>query len=183
MRRLMFLVSFVAVMLISLTAFGGGSATRAQEGTPAVELVTEGTPAVLVEGTPVTDVVAEGLEVEMLSAGPVPALPSEPAELILFRARFAPGGWAASSATDPAVGVIYVEAGTITIRFTSAVVVVRGTELTQEQVPAGAEFTLGTGDSFIGPPMAGGEFRNNGTEEASLLFSSVLPVMAATPTP
>ena len=105
MRRLLLLVSFVVVTLTGLATVVGSPAIGAQEGTPAVELVTEGTPVVLFEGTPVTDVVAEGLEVEMLSAGPVPALPLEPAEFVLFRARFAPGGWAASSATDLSTGL------------------------------------------------------------------------------
>jgi hypothetical protein len=188
MRQLLLRVSIVAVTLIGLAAVGGSPATGAQEGTPVIELVTEGTPVVLFEGTPVTDVVAEGLTVETLSVGPVPAYPPEPAEFVLFRARFAPGGWALAPATDPAMGLVYVEAGTVTIRFTAAVVVVRGTALAtpgaqaQEQVPAGTEFTLGAGDSFLGPPMAGGEFRNDGTEEAALLFASVVPVMAATPT-
>jgi hypothetical protein len=188
MRQLLLLVS-VVVTLIGLAAVAGSPATGAQEGTPVVELVTEGTPLVLFEGTPVTDVVAEGLTVETLSVGPVPAYPPEPAEFVLFRARFAPGGWALAPATDPAVGIAYVEAGTVTIRFTAPLVVVRGTALAtpgaqaQEQVPAGTAFTLRAGDAFIGPPLAGGEFRNDGTEEATILFSNVVPVMAATPTP
>jgi hypothetical protein len=189
MRQRLPLVSVVVVTLIGLAVVGGPPATGAQEGTPVIELVTEGTPAVLFEGTPVTDVVAEGLTVETLGVGPVPAYPPEPAEFVLFRARFAPGGWALAPATDPAVGIAYVEAGTVTIRFTAPLVVVRGTALAtpgaqaQEQVPAGTAFTLRAGDAFIGPPLAGGEFRNDGTEEATILFSNVVPVMAATPTP
>ena len=87
MRQLLLRVSVVAVTLIGLAAVGASPATGAQEGTPVIELVTEGTPVVLFEGTPVTDVVAEGLTVENLSVAPVPAYPPEPAEFVLFRAR------------------------------------------------------------------------------------------------
>ncbi len=55
--------------------------------------------------------------------------------------------------------------------------------LAQEQIPADTEFTLAVGDSFAAPSPSGGEFRNDGTEVASLLSGYVVPVAAATPTP
>jgi hypothetical protein len=135
------------------------------------------------EATPVTEPLFEGVELEVVTFGPVPAYPPEPAEIALLRLRFEPGGRLLVPADDPGMAIHYVEIGTLTFRFSTPVVVTRSTQ-EQEQVPAETEFTLEAGDAFTAPPPSGGEFRNDGTEEATLLIAVIGPVAAeATPEP
>ena len=156
-------LAFLA-MLLSLTSFGTHSTAVAQD------------------ATPVTEPVFEGVELEVVTYGPVPAYPPEPAEIALLRLVFEPGGRLLVPKDDPGMAIHYVEIGTMTIRFSTPVVVTRGAQ-DQEQVPAETEFTLEAGDSFTAPPPSGGEFRNDGTEEASVLIAVISPVATeATPT-
>jgi hypothetical protein len=136
--------------------------------------------AVAQEATPVTEAVFEGVELEVLTFAPIPGYPPEPAEIALLRLRFEPGGRLLVPADDPGMAIHYVEAGTLTVRFSAPVVVTRGAK-DQEQVAADTEFTLAMGDSFTAPSPSGGEFRNDGTEEATLLIAVIGPVAAATP--
>jgi hypothetical protein len=101
----------------------------------------------------------------------------------LVRLRFAPGGRLVAPRTDDlGVALIYVEVGTITTRNTDPLMVMRGAQ-TPEQVPAETDVRLEAGDSLFAAPGSGGEFHNDGTGEANLLFTLLTPVMAATPTP
>jgi quercetin dioxygenase-like cupin family protein len=156
MRRRPVLLAVVAALL-------GSAALWAHPGTEAQE------------ATPVTE--------EVLAFGPVPAYPPEPAAIGLLRTRIAPGGQIVVPAEDPALGLLYVEAGAVTVRFTAPVVVVRGATQAEERVPASEEFTLQAGDAFVAPPPSGGEFRNEGAEEATILVAVVVPVEEGTPTP
>ena len=171
MRRFLPLVSVAIVALIGLVALGARPGVGAQE------------------ATPVTEAVFEGVTVEPLAGGSVPAYPPLPADFILVRARIAPGGRIAVPAGDPSLALNYVESGTLISLNTAPVVVVRGAAMAtpgaqaQEQLPANTEVTLQAGDSFVGPPGVGGEVRNEGTEEATILVALVAPAMAATPTP
>ncbi|MDQ3695498.1 MAG: hypothetical protein M3464_18030 [Chloroflexota bacterium] len=171
MYRLLVLVSVVAVALIGLAALGARPAAVAQE------------------ATPVTEVVFEDVEAEVLASGLIPAYPPEPAEMVLLHLRFEPGGRVLIPADDPGLDLVYVEAGTVTVRVTVPVVALRGAVLAtpgaraQEEVPAGTEFTLGAGDSFVAPFLSGGELRNDGAEEAIVRIAYVAPVPPATPTP
>jgi hypothetical protein len=62
---------------------------------------------------------------------------------------------------------------------------------TAEVLPAGAETQLAPGDGFLFPPVAAGEFRNDGTEPVVLAISLIFPLGeapaaepgAATPSP
>jgi hypothetical protein len=160
MRRLVSLASVVV-----LFAFAAGPEVVAQE------------------ATPVTEPVFEGVELELVTFGPIPAYPPEPAEITLLRLRFEPGGRLLVPADDPGMAIHYVEVGTMSFRFSAPVVVTRGAQ-DQEQIPADTEFTLEAGDAFTAPPPSGGEFRNDGTEEATVLIAVIGPVaVEATPTP
>jgi hypothetical protein len=61
--------------------------------------------------------------------------------------------------------------------------VMRGAVQTPEQVPAETDVRVEAGDSLFAAPGSGGAFHNDGTGEASLLFTVLTPVMAGTPTP
>jgi hypothetical protein len=171
MRRLVLLVAVRMVLLIGLGALGARPGAGAQDATPATELG------------------FEGVTVEVLGAGPVPTYPSLPAEIALYRVRIAPGGRIVTPADDAGLGLVYVESGTLVARRTVAGVVTRGAAMAtpgaqaQEPVPANTDVTLGAGDSYVAPPGSGGEVRNDGTEEATILDAVIAPVMAATPTP
>jgi len=141
------------------------------------------------ESTPIAETGSEGVTFEVAAFGPVPAYPQEPAEIGLFRLRFAPSSRLVVPADDPGMAIHYVDVGTMAIRFSAPVVIIRGgaedaeEAPDQERVSAGTEFTLEAGDSFVAPSPSGGEFRNDGTEEAVVLIAVVVPVPAATPTP
>ena len=139
---------------------------------------------------PQAEMVMEGITVEDLAASEAPAFPPGPVDVGLVRLRFAPGGrLVAPPVEDLGVALILVESGTITARSTDALMVTRGAmlatpgPLTPEQVPAETDVSLAAGDSILAAPSSGGEFHNDGTGEASLLFTLLTPVMAATPTP
>ena len=89
---------------------------------------------------------------------------------------------AALRSNDPRVVFLYVERGTLTVRNTVATVVLRGMQ-EQEAVPAETEFTISVGDSYLSPAGSGGEVRNSGTEEVSLLASIIVPVPEVAVTP
>ena len=141
----------------ALAAGGRIPATGAQDATPA----------------------AAGTTVEVVAAGESATLPSAPVDIVLLRFRTPPGVVDVVPADDPALGLIYVESGQLTVTLTAPVVVVRaGTLATPgagEPVAAGTQVVLGPGDSFVGPPNSGGEFRNDGAEELGLLVAAVAP--------
>ncbi|HEU0115562.1 MAG TPA: hypothetical protein VFQ80_12840, partial [Thermomicrobiales bacterium] len=107
-----------------------------------------------------------------------------------LRVRLAPGSRIETPGDDPGLGLVYVESGTLVSRRTVAGTVARGGATAtpgaqaQEQVPANTEVTLRAGDSYVAPSASGGELRNVGTEEATILDVVIAPTaMAATPIP
>jgi hypothetical protein len=171
MRRLLPLVSSV-VVLIGLAAVGARPGVGAQDATPA---------------PPASEA---GITVEDLGAGPIPAYPPLPAEIGLLRVRLAPGSRIETPGDDPGLGLVYVESGTLVSRRTVAGVVTRAAAMAtpgaraQEPVPANTEVTLRAGDSYVAPPASGGELRNVGSEEATILDVVIAPTdLAATPVP
>jgi hypothetical protein len=103
------------------------------------------------------------------------ALPS-PASLTLSHATWGPGegeSWPADVEV-PVLNLIAVEAGTLTVRVAAAVEVARAGGR-QETVAAGTEIVLGPGDLAFLPPGAGGELRNDGTEPAGALLTTISP--------
>src|SRR3954452_13382589 len=169
MRHLASLVS-VVVVLIGLAALGAGPHAGAQE------------------ATPVTEVVFENVDAEVLASGLIPSYPPEPAGMVLLHLRFEPGGRVLIPADDPGLDLVYVEAGAVTIHINVPVVAQIGAGLatpqvpSQEEIPAGTEFTLRTGDSFVAPALSGGEMRSI-EAETRVLIAYVAPVPPATPTP
>jgi hypothetical protein len=140
------------------------------------------------EGTPEGGMTMEGVTLEPLAFGTAPVLPPAPALFQIARFRFAPGGHVSVPASDPGLVLIYVEAGTLTSTSNTPTRILRVTRLATpeaqpfEEVPAGTDFTAGPGDSFIGESTAGGEFRNDGTEETVLLIAGLQPDSGTAPT-
>ncbi|MDQ3695490.1 MAG: hypothetical protein M3464_17990 [Chloroflexota bacterium] len=178
MRRLLFL-GVVLVLLSGVVALGATFAARAQSET-------------FPSGHPIPDQ-GEGESVftnatpELLAAGPLPSAPPRPAALALQRVTIAPGGHIVTPADDPRVVLLYVERGTLTVRYTVATEVTRGAALAtpvaqgREAIPAETEFTMRAGDSSLSPAGTGGELRNDGSEDVVLLVGLIVPVPAGTP--
>jgi hypothetical protein len=117
-----------------------------------------------------------------LGSGLIPAYPALPAAIGLQRVVIAPGGHIATPGDDPRLVFFTVERGTLTVRNTVPAVVTRASQ-NQETMPADTEFTMGPGDSTVSPPRSGGELRNDGTGDVTLLAAIVWPVGAGTPVP
>jgi hypothetical protein len=170
-------MSVAVIVVLAGLALGPASGAIAQEGSPVADD----------EGLP------EGVSFEILSVGSVDAFPELPADLQLYRVGFAPGASIVLS-PDPALSLVYAEAGTITMVVDGDVTVIRspgpeGPEAV-ESFAAGEAFTLEATDSVLIPLTAlGGEVRNEGTEEASLLVVNLISFASfdseddATPTP
>ena len=180
MRRFSVLVPLFAILLAGLVVAAGRLPAVAQQqdadnaGTPAAE-----------------DFIPEGVTFEALGFGSAEALQEAPGEVALFRIGVEPGAFFPIDPGDPALALVYLENGTVTINVDAPIMVLRaageGTPFPEEQeeMPAGTEFTLQAGDSAIFPPRVGGEARNEGSEQVSLLVASVGPGLdagAATPT-
>ena len=129
------------------------------------------------------------------------ALPS-PGDLVVVRAALDPGGVVPIVASDPALGILLVESGTLTVQVAGPMTVTRGAgsgeamataEATgdfstlMEAVPAGQAVTLAAGDAAYIPANVPGEIRNEGQERAMRLAFLVVPseamTGAATPAP
>jgi hypothetical protein len=140
-------------------------------------------PAAAQEATPVTETTLQGATVEAGAFAPVPRFPPEPAVIGIVRVRFSPGGRLLVPPDEPGMAMHFLDSGTMTIHFSTPVVVVRGETQTRETIPANTTFTLRAGDAFVAPSPSGGEYRNDGAEDAVLWFAPVGPDEAATPTP
>ena len=182
MRRLAVLLSLVVIMLLGVLALHAQPVAIAQEATPA------------------------GVEIGGVVFGPVAlatglALPS-PGDLFVARAALDPGGLVPIEETDPTLGILLVESGTLTLQVAGPVTVTRGAGLgaamataeatgdfsaLMESVPAGQAVTLAAGDAAYIPANVAGEIRNEGQERAVRLAILVLPPESllgeATPAP
>ena len=162
MKNVWMALSLVVIMVLSVVTPGRGNEVAAQDGTPGAG----------------DEAMSEGVGFEILSTGSVDAFPELPADLQLYRVTFAPGV-SVEASPDPAVTLIYVETGAISMLVEGDVTVVRtpgpeGPEAV-ETFAAGEEFTLEATDSVLIPLTAlGGEVRNEGSDEASLLFVNLI---------
>jgi quercetin dioxygenase-like cupin family protein len=181
MRRLVVSLSVVVVLLGIFTLRAQPDAI-AQEATPAgVEI-----------GGVTFQPVALALGIDFPSPG----------ALLLARAALDPGGVVPIEERDPALGILLVESGTLTLQVEGPMTVTRGTGLgaamataeatgdvnaLMETVPAGQAVTLAAGDAAYIPAHVAGEIRNEGRERAVRLAILVLPAEdmmgEATPTP
>jgi quercetin dioxygenase-like cupin family protein len=145
--------------------------------------------------TPAADMLPPGVSAQPLAFGSVPSLPS-PADLVLVRFTLQPGAVLPSDPTDPSLGLLYVESGTLTVQLAAPLQITRAATVAMfatpnaaipgpELVAAGATATLRPGDSAVGPPHVGGNVRNTGRSPAVLLLASIAPsemgTLAATP--
>jgi quercetin dioxygenase-like cupin family protein len=117
------------------------------------------------------------------------ALPS-PGDLFVGRAALDAGAVVPIAESDPALGILLVESGTLTVRVQGPMMVSRGTSVgaamataqatedfrpLMEAVAAGQAVTLAAGDAAYIPAHVAGEIRNEGQEPAVRLAILVLP--------
>jgi quercetin dioxygenase-like cupin family protein len=164
MRRLSALIVLVLVGSLGLTG-PFLSHTTAQSATPAAAL-------------------PPGVTVQPLAIG-FGVLPAQ-TDFELFRWTLAPGTVFPGSPVNPAVALLYVESGTLTVQFTTPLSIERGSALAvlatpdvampgPEQVAADTAATLSAGDSVVAPLHAHGELRNEGSEPVVFLTALVTP--------
>ncbi len=182
MRRLSVLLSVGVVVLLGIVASWWHPGALAQDATPA-------------------GVKIGGVAFEPVTIAPGIDLPS-PGDLVVVRAALDPGGVVPIEAKDPALGILLVESGTLTVQVAGPMTVTRGTGLGEamataqatgdvralvESVSAGQAVTLAAGDTAYIPAHVAGEIRNEGQEQAMRLAFLVLPSAArtgqATPAP
>ena len=170
MRRLCVLLSLIVVVLLGVLALHAQPVAIAQEATSA---------GVEIGGVTFTPVaLATGID-----------LPS-PGDLFVGRASLGPGGVVPIAASDPALGILLVESGTLTVQVQGPMMVTRGTSVgavmataqatgdfraLMEAVAAGQAVTLAAGDAAYIPAHVAGEIRNEGQEPAVRLAILVLP--------
>jgi quercetin dioxygenase-like cupin family protein len=146
--------------------------------------------AVAQEATPgCCDTAPEGVTFEPLTLTPTVAVGS-PFELYVVRMRFEPGSVVPADESDPSVGIIIVESGTLTVQVEGRVQVTRGATFAEalatadetgdvsgliEVMAAGELITLEAGDAAYIPANVSGEIRNVGQELAVGLGLLVIP--------
>ena len=182
MRRFSVLLSVIVVVLLGIVASWRQPVASGQEATPA---------GVKIGGVTFEPVaLATGID-----------LPS-PGDLFVARAALDPGGVVPIAANDPALGILLVESGTLTLQLEGPMTVTRGASLgaamataqatgdvsaAMESIPAGQAVTLAAGDAASIPANVAGEIRNEGQEPAVRLAILVFPPQAmtgaATPAP
>ena len=182
MRRFAVSLSLIVVVVLGVLALRVQPTAVAQEATPAgVEI-----------GDVTFEPVALATDIDLPSPG----------DLFVARATLDPGGVVPIEESDPALGILLVESGTLTVKVEGPITVTRGAGLGEgmataeatgdfsallESVPAGQAVTLAAGDAAYIPAHVAGEIRNEGQEPAVRLAILVLPseamMGAATPAP
>jgi quercetin dioxygenase-like cupin family protein len=168
MRHPLRLVPLVLVLLVGLVASLGSGIVRAQEATPGAD-----------------ELAPEGVTFTPLGFAPNATVPV-PADLVVARATFAPGGGFPFDASDPEGALLIMESGTLTIRVEEeGWTISRGAALQQamatpdaqpdmtgvlEHVAMDQEGTLQAGDVAYIPGNRTGEVRNTGQDAASALL-------------
>ena len=138
-------------MTLTCGMLGPGS-TGAQESTPAAETIG-------VE-------IAPGVTFDLMPASEDP--PS------LYRLRFAPGA-ILSFVDDPAISLVYVESGALSLALDAAVSDARPEAASGDEEEAGSELELSQSDYFVLPPLVAGEIRNEGQEPAAIVIAAITP--------
>jgi quercetin dioxygenase-like cupin family protein len=180
MRRPGVFLSLVVVALLGVLALDAQPVTIAQEATPA-------------------GVVIGGVAFEPVALARGIALPS-PGDLFVARAALDPGAVVPIEERDPALGILLVESGTLTVQVEAPMTVTRGAGLGEamataeatgdfsalmKSIPAGQAVTLAAGDAAYIPANVAGEIRNEGQKRAVRLAFLVLKAeeMAGEATP
>jgi quercetin dioxygenase-like cupin family protein len=169
MRHLIVSLS-VVVVLLGILAQRAKPSAIAQEATPA--------------GVEIGGVTLEPVALAMGINFP------SPGALLVARAALDPGGVVPIEERDPALGILMVESGTLTVQLEGPMTVTRGASLGEamataeatgdvsalmESIPAGEAVTLEVGDAASIPANVAGEIRNEGQERAVRLAILVLP--------
>jgi len=160
MRQSIGLVATIALVLFGMVSVGGlVLSAGAQDATPPIS----------------------GFEIAPGVTGEI--LPTSEDPPSLYRLHFAPDVTFPFS-DDPSLGVVYVEAGTLTLRSNLPVTVAQlgATDAEGENIAAETEFTVTAGDYFVLPPFVAGEVRNDGDETATVSIAGIVPEEMATPT-
>jgi quercetin dioxygenase-like cupin family protein len=169
----------LAAAFIFITLFGAGPALlSARQATPTPTGIT-------------------GVKTETLGRGQSTAAPGY--TLLLFRLTFAPGG-RIDLHRHPGDAVFFVDSGSITwttgegtpllTRAAAAAAIAAGTPTPPEQLAAGQEVVLEPGDAVFYDGQTSHAVRNDGAEEAVVLYSGLrasdqpgITFLEATPSP
>jgi hypothetical protein len=146
------MVILIAGLIATTCGMLGPVSTRAQESTPAAE-------AIGVE-------VAPGVTFDLLPSSEDP--PS------LYRLRFAPGA-ILGFVDDPAISLVYVESGALSLELDAAVSDARADADSGDEEDTDAVLELSQGDYFVLPPLVAGEIRNEGQEPATIVIAAITP--------
>lgn len=146
-RRL--IVRLIAGLMTFTCGMLGPLSTGAQESTPGADMIG-------VE-------IAPGVTFELVASSEDP--PS------LYRLRVAPGA-TLSFAGDPAISLVYVESGALSLQMDVPVSDARSDTASGADEDA---VTLSQGDYFVLPPLVAGEMRNEGQESVSILIAAITP--------
>ena len=172
MRRVGLLVSVVAMVLLGMLALHAQPVALAQEATPAAE-----------------EMMPEGVTFELITLASGVDLTS-PVDLLVARLTLQPGTALPSAESDPGVGLVVVESGSLTVQVDGPVTVTRGAGLGEamaaaeetgdfttltEPVAEGEAVTLEVGDAAYLPANVAGELRNDGDEPVVMLGFLVVP--------
>lgn len=140
------------------------------------------------EATPSAAPFPPGVTVQPLALG-LDTLPDQE-NFELFRWTIAPGARFPDSPLNPATALVYVEAGSLTITFSSPIVITTGSAmavlttpgvpmLPPNEIPADTTATVSAGDSFVVPIHAHGELQNAGSQPVVLLTALITPQSGA----
>jgi hypothetical protein len=146
------IVILIAGILTFTCGMLGPVSTRAQESTPA----------------------AETTGVEIAPGVTFDLLPSSEDPPTLYRLRFAPGATLAF-VDDPAISLVYVETGALSLALRAAVSDARPEASGGDEEDADAALQLSQGDYFVLPPLVAGEIRNEGQEPAAIVIAAITP--------
>ncbi len=146
----------IVILIAGLTTLGCGMlgpfSTWAQESTPA----------------------AETIGVEIAPGVTFDLLPSSEDPPSLYRLRFAPGA-SLAFVDDPAISLVYVESGALSLALRAAVSDARPDAASGEDEAADSALELSQGDYFVLPPLVAGEIRNEGQEPAAIVIAAITP--------
>jgi hypothetical protein len=111
----------------------------------------------------------EGATWEPLSVGRVDTLPAAPVDVEFARITLDPSTDFPFRPNDPWLHVVRVESGELTVRYAAAVEM-----LATPRVVAWDTMVIAAPDHFLGLPLGGGEFSNDGTSPVELLVLNVV---------
>jgi hypothetical protein len=145
------IVILIAGILTFTCGMLGPVSTGAQESTPA----------------------AETTGVEIAPGVTFDLLPSTEDPPSLYRLRFAPGA-SLAFVDDPAISLVYVESGALSLGLDAAVSDARP-EASNGDEASDSALALSQGDYFVLPPLVAGEIRNEGQEPAAIVIAAITP--------